>query len=118
MPGYLVRILGNSAALYVATYFLAPAFNISGGAKEYLLAGILLGVLNTIVRPALKLVLSPIIVVTLGLFIIVINALMLYVVDYVFAFVAINNLTTLVWATLIVSVVNMIVASFTKSIDK
>src|SRR3989339_955756 len=117
MLGFLIRILGNSAALYVATYFLSPAFIITGGIKEYLLAGVALGLLNMIVRPALKLVLSPIIIITLGLFIIVINALMLWLVDYAFVSVPINNLTTLVWATLIVSLVNMVVATFTKTID-
>jgi putative membrane protein len=117
MLGYIVRFLGNSIALYGATYFLAPSFSISGGYKEYLLAGALLGLLNMTVRPILRLVLTPVVMLSLGLFIIVINALMLWIVDYTFSFVYIGDLTVLVWATVIVSIVNMITASFSKLID-
>src|SRR3989339_1163560 len=114
MLGYIVRFLGNSIALYGATYFLAPGFQVQGNFKEYLLAGALLGLLNMTLRPVLKLVLTPLIMLSLGLFIIVINALMLWIVDYAFTFVHIADLTVLVWATIIVGIVNVIIAGFSK----
>ena len=116
MIGFLVRILGNSIAIYAA-YFWVPGFVIIGGIKEYLLAGILLGLLNKIVKPPIKLLTMPLIILTLGLFLVVINALMLWLVDYAFDFVAIESITALVWATVVVAAVNATISAFSKIVD-
>ena len=116
MIGFLVRILGNSIAIYAAFYFV-PGFVIRGGIKEYLLAGILLGLLNKIVKPPIKLLTMPLIILTLGLFLVVINALMLWLVDYAFNFVTIENIIALVWATVVVAIANGVIAAFSKIVD-
>lgn len=116
MLGFLIRILGNSVAIYAA-YFWVSGFIIVGGVKEFLLAGVLLGLLNKIVKPPIKLLTMPLIILTLGLFLVVINALMLWLVDYTFDFVTIESITALVWATIIVAIVNAVIAAFTKIID-
>ena len=116
MVGFLIRILGNSVAIYAA-YFWVPGFVIVGGIKEYLLAGVLLGLLNKIVKPPIKLLAMPLIILTLGLFLVVINALMLWLVDYAFNFVIIENVTALVWATVVVAITNAIIAAFSKIVD-
>ena len=114
MIGFLVRILGNSLALYAA-YWLVPGFNFSGGWKELLLAGVVLGLLNMIVKPILKFISFPVIILTLGLFTIVINALILWLVDYIFDFVLIGDIVNLVWATIVIGIVNMIISALTKN---
>ena len=116
MIGFLVRILGNSVAVYAAYYFI-PGFVINGGIKEFLLAGILLGLLNKIVKPPIKLLTMPLIILTLGLFLVVINALMLWLVDYAFDFVRIEDINALVWATVVVAVVNGVISAFSKIVD-
>ena len=116
MIGFLIRIFGNSAAIYAA-FLLIPGFVVRGGIKEYLLAGILLGLLNKIVKPPIKLLTMPLIILTLGLFLVVINALMLWLVDYAFNFVTIENITALVWATVVVAIANGVIATFSKIID-
>jgi putative membrane protein len=116
MIGFFVRILGNSVAIYAA-YFWVPGFVIIGGIKEYLLAGVLLGLLNKIVKPPIKLLTMPLIILTLGLFLVVINALMLWLVDYAFDFVAIESITALVWATVVVAAVNAMISAFSKIVD-
>ena len=116
MIGFLVRILGNSIAIYVA-YYSVPGFIVIGGIKEYLLAGVFLGLLNKIVKPPIKLLTMPLIILTLGLFLVVINALMLWLVDYAFDFVIIESITALVWATVVVVVINGIINVFSKIVD-
>ena len=116
MIGFLVRILGNSVAIYAAFYFV-PGFVVIGGIKEFLLAGILFGLLNKIVKPPIKLLTMPLIILTLGLFLIVINALMLWLVDYAFNFVIIESITALVWATIITAFVNATINAFSKITD-
>jgi len=114
MIRFIVRILGNSLALYVA-YLFVPGFLFTGGIKEYAIAGVVLGLLNMLVRPVLKLIAMPIIILTLGLFALVINALILWAVDYIFDFVAFSDLYALAWTTLVVVIVNVIVSGITKA---
>ena len=116
MVGFIIRILGNSLALYAATYWV-PGFVVNGGVKEYLLAGVVLGILNFAIRPILKLISMPLIILTLGLWTIVINALILWAVDYTFDFMSIQDLTALVWAVIIMSIVNLFVSATSKIID-
>ena len=75
MPGFIVRLAVNILALWVATA-LVPGVEIYG-AGTFILAGILLGVVNALVRPILLLLTLPFTVLTLGLFVLVINAAML-----------------------------------------
>ena len=116
MIGFLVRILGNSAALYIA-YLFVPGFGFDGGVKEFLMAGIILGLLNLTVKPVLKFISFPVIILTLGLFSLVINALLLWLVDYIFDFIAIDGLIALSLATIVITVVNMIISGITKVND-
>ena len=116
MISFIVRILGNSIALYAASW-LVSGFVFSGGLKEYALAGVVLGLLNMTVKPVLKFISFPVIILTLGLFAIVINALLLWVVDYIFDFIAIGDIMSLVWATIVIGIVNMIISSLAKSDD-
>ena len=80
----------------------------SGGVWGYLLAGCALGALNFFVRPILKLLTLPLIVATLGFFTVAINATLLWFVARWLDAVTLSGFTTLLWATLIVSVVNMV----------
>ena len=113
MIGFFARIFGNSIALYAA-FLLVPGFIVNGGPKEYILAGILLGLLNTIIKPVLKMVTLPVIILTLGLFILVLDAVMLWIVDYIFDFVIIQDVWALLWATVIVGIVNLFISKTSK----
>jgi len=115
MISFIIRILGNSLALYVANYFV-HGFVVSGSWKEYLLAGAFLGLLNLIIRPVLKMISMPIIILTLGLFTLVINGLLLWTVDYIFDFVSIKDVTALLFAVIIISIVNLFVSKSAKAI--
>jgi putative membrane protein len=50
--------------------------------SDLLLAALLLGILNSFVRPILMIIALPLLIFTLGLFTLVINALLLYFVGY------------------------------------
>lgn len=116
MVKFIVRILGNALALFAASWFVA-GFMFNGGIKEYAIAGVVLGLLNMIVKPVLKFISTPFIILTLGLFTIVINALLLWLVDYIFDFITISDIMALVWATIVISIVNMMISALTKAND-
>ena len=75
--GFLVAVLVNTAALWVAVYLL-PGLEFQGEWYQWLILGLIFGVVNAIVKPILKILTFPITMVTLGLFLLVLNALMLY----------------------------------------
>ncbi len=106
MLSFIVRIIGNAIALYVA-FYLVPGFAVSGSIEQYLIAGFVLAILNLIVRPILKLISFPLILLTLGLFTLVINALILWLLDYLVPFITIESLLALFGATIIISIVNL-----------
>jgi len=72
---FLLRILINAAALWVAASFV-PGIH-AGSPTSILAVAVVFGFVNALVRPFLKLVSCPVIILTLGLFTLVINALML-----------------------------------------
>ena len=75
MTGFLLRLLIGAFGLWVASR-LVPGMHIEGGAT-LLLAALLLGLVNAVVRPLIVLLTLPITVLSLGLFLLVINAGML-----------------------------------------
>ena len=77
----LLRWLINAAALIFANN-LFEGFDVSGPTAA-LVAALVLGLLNAIVRPVLLLLTLPINLVTLGLFTFVINALMIWLLDVI-----------------------------------
>ena len=74
MQGLILRTLITMFGLYLASV-LVPGVTISG-TGSFILAAILLGLVNAFVRPVAILLTLPITVVTLGLFLLVLNAAM------------------------------------------
>ena len=65
----------------------------SGGWQLYLAGGIVLGVLNGVVRPILKLLGFPFVIMTFGLFILVINGIILKLLESIIHVLNINGVT-------------------------
>lgn len=105
--GIIIGLFSNVLALYLANMWVA-GFSVTGSWKEYLIAGLVLGILNLIVRPILKMVTLPLIIVSLGLFLIVINAVILWLAAQLTGYIVIDNYIALLWATLVVAVVNFV----------
>lgn len=101
----LVYLVANAIGIGIAAYFI-EGVSIDSTIEAYLKAAALLTIGNLLVRPILKIVLGPLIIITLGLGIIVVNALILYGVDYISTDITITGLYPLVYATLILAVIN------------
>jgi len=71
-----IQILINAGALYVAD-FLIEGITFTGEWWNFLLVALAFSLLNTYIRPILRILTLPISVITLGLFLLVINAAML-----------------------------------------
>ncbi|WP_182049690.1 phage holin family protein [Changpingibacter yushuensis] len=79
---FIVRAVVNAFALWVCVQFLTGVSLSASGTQTqliiyYLIAGVIMAVINVLVRPIFVVLSIPLYIVTLGLFFIVINALML-----------------------------------------
>lgn len=77
----LLEILVNAGALYVAV-LIVPGLDFTDASSwwKFLIVAVVFSLVNTFVRPILRILTFPITMVTLGLFLLVINALMLLLV--------------------------------------
>lgn len=116
--GIFVNILANAAAIWAASR-LINGFVFQGDLKDLLIAGIVLGIVNSFIRPVIKLLSLPLIILTLGLFTIVINIGMLYLVDSLLPTLHIRGFWAAFWGVIVISIVNPLVLSiFNKTEEK
>lgn len=77
----LFGIFLNGLALYLLTLII-DVIQYGGGLKLFIIAGVILGLINMFVKPVVKLLALPLVLLTGGLFLIVINALVLFALTY------------------------------------
>jgi putative membrane protein len=100
--------IANTVALGVAAVVL-HGVNVDGSAGTLFVAAIVFGVLNTILKPILKLVTLPFAVLTLGIVWFFVSMLMLWLTDLLVGGFDIKGFGTYIWATIIVWAVNLVV---------
>jgi putative membrane protein len=104
---FIFHVLSNALAILAAAYFVTN-FKFDGDFLQLLATALILTLINTFVRPLLKLFLGPFILLTFGLLIIVINAATLYILDLWSTPLTIVGYEALLFGTLIVSAVNIL----------
>ncbi len=110
----LFLVVSNGIALIGAAYFV-EGFTFSGNLQDLAIAAGILTGLNIVVRPLLRLLLIPFIVLTLGVGIVALNAGILYSLDFFLETITISGLPALLYATIIISIVNIAIAITARS---
>jgi putative membrane protein len=101
----------NTLAVLVAC--LLPGISYGNDVRVLLLASLLLGVFNAVVRPLLMLVALPLLIVTLGLFMLVINALLLLLVGRIVHGFTVETFWWAVLGSIIISAVSLVMNTLT-----
>jgi putative membrane protein len=108
-PTFIVRLLLNAAALWVATR-VVPGVEYAGGWLPFFGVALVFGVVNAIVGRTAKVLTFPLIIVTLGVFSLVINGLMLWLTSALAAGLGlgfhIRGFWPAFWGALVVTVVS------------
>jgi putative membrane protein len=77
---FIIRWLLVSFGLWVASRLLGGSFEDSGATTStFLIAGLVLSLVNTLLKPIIVVLSLPAILVTLGLFMLIVNGLMVYI---------------------------------------
>jgi len=113
----LLHLLANAAAFYFISVILNGDFAITGGIKGYFIAACVFGLLNSLVKPILKLLALPFMIMTLGLFTVVLNILVLWLVKYVLSVLAFQgvgvytaHIAAFFYAGLLIGVANLLIS--------
>ncbi|MHB8807355.1 MAG: phage holin family protein [Anaerolineaceae bacterium] len=71
----IIRWITTSLALFAAAYFV-PGIHVENQEawKAFAVMAIILGLVNAVIRPILKVLSCPLIILTLGLFVVIVNA--------------------------------------------
>lgn len=106
MLGFVLRALIAALGLWLATRWVAGV-EVSS-AQTLILAGLLLGLVNAVVRPLVFILTLPITLITLGLFLLVINSAMLGLVAWLLPGFKLASFWSALWAAMLISVVSWI----------
>ncbi len=101
---FLLRLLLNGVAVFLAAY-LIPGLKVAD-ASTAVVAGIVLGLINAILRPLLILLTLPVTLLTLGLFIFVVNAICLAIVAWLVPGFTISGFGAALFGALVISVIS------------
>ena len=105
---FLIQWGLTSLSLWVASYVFNGLRFADGG--SLLIAALLLGFANAIVKPLLILFTLPLTLVTMGLFLLVINAIVLMLVSAVVSGFAISSFWTAFFASIFISVFSLFIS--------
>ena len=106
MIGFLLRAAIVALGLWLATVWVPGVYIDSP--RTLLLAGILLGIVNSIIRPIAILLTLPMTIVTLGVFLLVINAGMVALVAWMLPGMHLAGFGSAFWTSVIVSLTSMV----------
>ena len=106
----LRRLAISTGTNIVALVVVAVAFSDVhiDGWGALILAGVVFGLVNTFVKPIVKLLALPLVVITFGIALFFVNMLMLALTDWIVNGLVIDGFWTLVGATLVVWLVNLV----------
>jgi putative membrane protein len=106
MLGFLFRGVIVAVGLWVASVWV-PGVGIDSP-STLILAGVLLGIVNSVIRPIAIVLTLPMTIATLGLFLLVINAGMVALVAWMLPGMHIAGFWSAFWAAVIVSLVSIV----------
>ena len=117
MAEFLARFVGNLAALWVASE-LFDEMTYGDSFWVLVLAAVVFTVVNWIVKPVVAILSIPLIILTLGIAYFFVNVLMLLLTDWVVPDFEAGGFWTLVGATIIVWLVNLVIAAFLHDVGR
>lgn len=101
---FAVRLLVNAVAVFLAAN-LVPGIRVSGPGVA-IVAGIILGFVNALIKPVLFVLTLPFTIITLGLFIFVVNAICLALVAWLVPGLTISGFGAAFAGALVISIVS------------
>jgi putative membrane protein len=114
MKSFIIVFIGNALALFIAGTYI-DGFSVplpETGWEPFLIIAAVFTIITLFLKPLLKALLSPIIFITFGLAHLLVTLLLLLLLEYLFPEVSITGLFPLIYATLLLSVIQTFLHTF------
>ena len=105
----LIRLIINAAALFVVAYFV-PGVHVTSIVGA-IIAALVLGIANAIIKPILIVLTLPIEILTLGLFTFVINAVLFWLVGHLNIGLIVDGWWPALWGSIILWLVSWVLSA-------
>lgn len=115
---FLVRWLVCSLGLWIAAGLLRNGVDYGSSGQVIIVAGLILALINSIIRPIVVILSLPAILFSLGLFMIVINGFMIFLVSKLYEPLEITNFWMAILAGMIIGLVNYLVTAILENREK
>jgi putative membrane protein len=115
---FVTRWLVCSLGLWVAAGFLSNSITYDSKLKVIIIAGLILAIINVILKPILVILSLPAIVLTLGLFMIVVNGLTVFIASKLYTPLHITNFWAAIFAGMVIGLVNYLVTAILEDVTK
>ena len=113
--GLLLRWVVSSLGLWIAAGILKNDISYGHSFGVILVAGLILAVINTILKPILIVLSLPALIFSLGLFMIIINGATVYIVSRLYSSLTITNFWAAVFAGMVIGLVNYLISTILKA---
>lgn len=112
IPRFIIRWLVCSLGLWIAAGLLGNgAISFDSRVRTVVIAGLILAVVNIIIRPIIILASLPAILLTLGLFMVIINGFMVYLASRFYHALHVTNFWAAIFAGMVIGLVNYLVTA-------
>lgn len=108
---FVIRWFVGSLGLWIAAGFLGERIEYDSRLGVIIISGLVLALVNTVIKPLVVILSLPAILFSLGLFMIVINGLMLVIVSKLYSSLEISNFSAAMLAGMIIGLVNYLVTT-------
>ena len=115
---FLLRWFVCSLGLWIAAGLLSDTISYQNELKVVVTAGLILAVINVIIRPIIVLLSLPAILLSLGLFMVVINGFMVFLVSKLYTPLQITNFWAAILAGIVIGLVNYLVSAILEAKDE
>jgi putative membrane protein len=114
---FLVRWFVCSLGLWVAAGLLADRITYQNELRVIIVAGLILAIINAIIRPFLVILSLPAILLTLGLFMLIINGFTVFLVSKIYEPLHVVSFWSAIVAGMIIGLVNYLVSAILEARD-
>lgn len=108
---FLIRWLVSSLGIWIAAAILSSSITYQSRAGVIIIAGLVLAIINTVIKPIIIIFSLPAILLTLGLFMIVVNGLTVYLASKLYTPLHISDFWAAMVAGMVIGLVNYLVTA-------
>jgi putative membrane protein len=118
MIRFLTRWFVCSLGLWIAANFLSSSISYDSKLRVIVIAGLILAIINIILKPILVILSLPALVFTLGLFMIIINGATVFIASKLYEPLHVTNFWAAVFAGMVIGLVNYLVTAILEDVRK